>query len=142
MLLRPDERADGVGVLAHRLAEQCGFDILALHGEDAVGWAQVERQPWARIRHVGYVVLGVDEDHQGRGLGASLLDAVVAEAASSGMSRLELTVMADNAPAVKLYLRHGFTIEGVRRNAIVRDGRSIDELYMGRLLKTGTQRER
>src|SRR4051812_40496545 len=71
MLLRPDERGDGVEVVERRLVEQCGYDIVALHDADAVGWAQVERQPWARIRHIGYVVLGVDQDHQRQGLGTS-----------------------------------------------------------------------
>jgi ribosomal-protein-alanine N-acetyltransferase len=52
---------------------------------------------------------------QGRGLGALLLDALVAEAARRGAGSLLLEVRADNAAAVRLYASRGFERIAVRR---------------------------
>jgi RimJ/RimL family protein N-acetyltransferase len=42
--------------------------------------------------------------------------------------------MADNLSALGLYLRSGFQVEGLRREALARDGGVVDEYYMGKLL--------
>jgi [ribosomal protein S18]-alanine N-acetyltransferase len=52
---------------------------------------------------------------QGRGLGARLLVALLAEAERRGQRTVSLEVRADNVPAQRLYERHGFTRTGVRR---------------------------
>jgi [ribosomal protein S18]-alanine N-acetyltransferase len=49
-----------------------------------------------------------------RGLGTSLLRAVVAWAVENGARRLSLEVRASNAPALQLYARFGFLPEGRR----------------------------
>jgi L-phenylalanine/L-methionine N-acetyltransferase len=47
--------------------------------------------------------------------------------------RLELAVYVDNAPAIRLYKRFGFEIEGTRRAAAFRDGAFVDDHVMARL---------
>jgi RimJ/RimL family protein N-acetyltransferase len=42
--------------------------------------------------------------------------------------------MTDNLRALGLCPRSGFQVEGLRREALTRDGAVIDEYYMGRLL--------
>jgi hypothetical protein len=42
--------------------------------------------------------------------------------------------MAASLRALGLYLRGGFQVEGLRRQALGRDGAVVDECYMGRLL--------
>ena len=46
--------------------------------------------------------------------------------------RLELTVFVDNAPAIALYERHGFTTEGTFRAYAFRDGVFVDAYAMAR----------
>ena len=60
--------------------------------------------------------IAVRRDHQGRGLGALLLDELLGEAARRGCNRVALEVRADNAHAQRLYARRGFEAVGVRRN--------------------------
>jgi RimJ/RimL family protein N-acetyltransferase len=43
-------------------------------------------------------------------------------------------VLAHNSTAIKLYQRCGFHIEGRRREALLVNGRFVDELYAGLLL--------
>jgi len=59
--------------------------------------------------------LAVRRSHQGRGLGAALLMALLSEAASRRRDVVALEVRADNEPAQALYRRFGFTPVGRRR---------------------------
>jgi ribosomal protein S18 acetylase RimI-like enzyme len=141
MLLEPGEREQSPARLRDRLLAQGragGFDLVA-EGEDGngdglAGWLSVEVLPFRRARRAGYLVLGVDVAAAGRGLGRSLLAAAEHEAAGRGLRRLELTVMTGNLRALGLYLRCGFQVEGLRRQALVRGTTLIDEYYMGKLL--------
>jgi RimJ/RimL family protein N-acetyltransferase len=99
-----------------------------------VGWLAVEVPQFRRTEHVGYLVLGADADHSGKGTGAALLAAAIAEASGRGLRRLEFTVMTDNFRALQLYLRSGFEVEGLRRQAMLRRGRLVDEYFMASLL--------
>ena len=49
------------------------------------------------------------------------------------ITRLELTVMAHNERAQRLYLSRGFEIEGTKRNSMRVDGAYVDELYMAKV---------
>jgi ribosomal-protein-alanine N-acetyltransferase len=59
--------------------------------------------------------LAVAPSAQGRGLGGTLLEALVERAAKDGATSMLLEVRADNAPAIALYERHGFDRIAVRR---------------------------
>ncbi|MGB8650561.1 MAG: ribosomal protein S18-alanine N-acetyltransferase [Mycobacteriales bacterium] len=59
--------------------------------------------------------MAVATPYQGRGLGATLLQDLLAEAHRRRKSPVLLEVRADNAPAQRLYARYGFTRTGVRR---------------------------
>jgi putative acetyltransferase len=49
------------------------------------------------------------------------------------LSRLELEVYTDNEPAVRLYKKFGFQIEGTGVRADFRDGEFVDIYMMARL---------
>lgn len=59
--------------------------------------------------------LAVARDHQGQGLGARLLDALLAEARRRGVGEVLLEVRAENVAAQALYARAGFERIAVRR---------------------------
>lgn len=64
----------------------------------------------------GYVqTLAVRRSHEGRGIGAGLLMALLTEAAARGRDVISLEVRADNEPAQALYRRFGFAAVGRRR---------------------------
>jgi putative acetyltransferase len=50
-----------------------------------------------------------------------------------GLQRIELTVYADNAPAVHLYQKFGFEIEGTARAYALRHGELVDAHHMAHL---------
>jgi ribosomal-protein-alanine N-acetyltransferase len=59
--------------------------------------------------------IAVDRAHQGRGIGARLLTALLDEAERRGRNVVMLEVRADNEVAQRLYGRFGFEAVGVRK---------------------------
>lgn len=59
--------------------------------------------------------IAVRRDRQGAGVGAALLDDLLAEADRRGIRTVLLEVAVDNEPAQRLYERRGFRTIGVRR---------------------------
>ena len=87
-----------------------------------------------RRRHVGQIGIAVRDDWQGKGIGTALMQAAVDLADKwLNLVRLELDVYSDNEPAIKLYKKFGFVIEGTMSRYSFRDGEYIDTLMMARL---------
>jgi putative acetyltransferase len=87
-----------------------------------------------RRRHSGSLEMAVRDDYQGRGVGAALLTAIVELAENwLGLQRLELVVFTDNNPAIALYKRFNFAVEGTLRQYAYRNGAIADVYTMARL---------
>lgn len=111
------------------------LQLLAFDGERLVGSAGLHSVgPQARRRHAMMLGIGVHPDAHGRGVGSALMDALTRQADDwLGVLRIELTVFADNVPAIRLYERFGFEHEGRLRGFALRDGRYVDAFTMARL---------
>jgi putative acetyltransferase len=87
-----------------------------------------------RRAHVAGIGMGVHDAYQGRGVGTALMVAAIELAERwLGVHRLELEVFTDNEPALRLYRRFGFVVEGTRRRFALRDGEWVDAHAMARL---------
>jgi putative acetyltransferase len=107
--------------------------VVAVLGDMIVGSASLHRLQGRRA-HAAGLGMGVHDDHVGRGVGTALLGALLDVADNSlALGRVELTVYADNRPAIRLYERAGFEREGLHRRFAVRDGALVDALAMARL---------
>jgi GNAT superfamily N-acetyltransferase len=95
------------GMLAR---EERGGILLAVRDGAPIGLA-VMYQTWT-VEHGGVAMwldeLYVEPAHRSGGIGAQMLDAVVAEARRRGARALDLEVTADHARAANLYQRRGF----------------------------------
>lgn len=88
----------------------------------------------ARRRHCATFGISVDCRHRGKGVASALVQEMVTLCDNwLSVDRIELTVFADNANAIRLYSRFGFEKEGLARRFAVRHGKQIDALYMARL---------
>lgn len=98
-----------------------------------VGSITLEREANRRA-HVAGIGMAVHDAFQGQGCGSALLGAVVDHADRwLSVTRLELSVWADNLPAIRLYEKFGFEREGLARGYALRDSKLVDALYMARL---------
>lgn len=87
-----------------------------------------------RRRHAWMLGISVAPEAQGRGVGSALMAAMCDYADRwVGALRLELTVYVDNARALALYRKFGFTIEGTFKGYVLRDGAFVDAHTMARL---------
>jgi L-phenylalanine/L-methionine N-acetyltransferase len=90
-----------------------------------------------RRRHVGEIGIVVHDDWCGRGIGTALLQSAIDLADRwLNLSRLELSVYVDNAPAIALYEKCGFKREGRYEHHAFRDGEYVDTLAMARVLNS------
>ena len=86
------------------------------------------------MRHVGSIGMAVHDDWQGRGVGTALMEAALDLADNwLNLTRVELTVYVDNAPAIALYEKFGFEVEGTHRRFAFSDGEYVDGYSMARL---------
>jgi ribosomal protein S18 acetylase RimI-like enzyme len=74
----------------------------------------------------------VQPEWRGQGLGERLLEANVDWARRNDVRIVRLAVVADNGPAIRCYLKQGFTVYGVEPEALYYEGRYLDELWMAR----------
>lgn len=121
-----------------RLAEspEGMFSLVAcVDNDELVGQLSLGTFPHRpRRRHVGRIGMAVRDDWQGQGVGTALMQAALDLADRwLNLSRIELEVFTDNAPAVRLYEKFGFTIEGTLVDFAFRDGQFVDVYYMARL---------
>ncbi len=120
-----------------RLAEPADgyFGLVACIENELVGQLGLATFPHApRRRHAAQLGMSVRDDWQGKGIGSALMQAAV-ELADQWLNimRLELEVYTDNEPAVRLYKKFGFTVEGTLRCFAYRDGKFVDAYTMARI---------
>jgi [ribosomal protein S18]-alanine N-acetyltransferase len=87
------------------------FYLVARDGDEIVGYAGLsvtDGEAWVQN-------LAVRGDRQREGIGATLFEALLAEADRRGVRAVLLEVAVDNVAAQRLYDRYGFEAVGVRR---------------------------
>jgi putative acetyltransferase len=116
------ERAPGV----HRL-------VAVIDGR-VVGNISLHQSQNLRRRDVASFGMAVHDDFQNRGVGSALMAAMIHLADDwLAVRRIEMEVWTDNAPAIHLYEKFGFVIEGTGRQFALRAGELVDAFYMARV---------
>jgi putative acetyltransferase len=120
-----------------RLAEQHEgyFNLVACVEDEVVGQLGLSTFPGRpRRRHIGQLGMSVRDDWQGKGVGTAMMEAAIDLADNwLNLSRLELHVYTDNVPAIELYGKFDFTIEGTMVKYAFREGSYVDAYMMARL---------
>ncbi|MCD2136752.1 GNAT family N-acetyltransferase [Salinicoccus halitifaciens] len=138
MLYDPGERQTSVedqrkAIAGLKKDDGVYFQVAEVDGNLA-GFMAAFRGKLKRNKHSAYLVLGVDAAYRGRGIALSLFSHIFEWAEDQGITRLELTVIKDNAPAFNLYKKMGFTVEGEKVHSLMIDGRPMNEYYMYKLI--------
>ncbi|HEV2673182.1 MAG TPA: GNAT family N-acetyltransferase [Aliidongia sp.] len=107
--------------------------LVAVADGRVVGLLSLHRGEGRRA-HAGEIALLVHDDFHGRGIGRKLTEACIDLAENwLGLTRIELGVFVDNAPAIALYGKCGFEIEGTERRWALRGGVLVDAHRMARV---------
>ncbi len=103
--------------------------VVAVVGDEVVGYAGLLLPGGSQA---DVLTMAVAEEHWGQGIGAALLDRLLAEAARHGCTEVFLEVRVDNDRAQQLYRSRGFTEIGLRRGYYQPSG--TDALVMRHVL--------
>jgi putative acetyltransferase len=114
-------------------------NVYSLVAEDiesgkVVGNLGLHRTTNPRRSHTAEIGMSVHDDYHGQGIGSKLLVAAIELAEKwLNITRLELTVYTDNTPAIGLYEKYDFEVEGTLRRYALREGKFVDAHTMARL---------
>ena len=108
--------------------------FVAVRGDEVIAWCDVSPMRLVGFTHCGRLGMGVRKDYRRRGIGHRLIDKAIAKAKREGLERIELEVFASNVPAISLYRKVGFGIEGIKKQARKLDGAYDDLVEMALLL--------
>ena len=119
----------------YRALKACGAPhFVALDGEgEVVGWVDVSPQMGEARAHIGTLGIALLPAARRQGLGERLMRAAIDAAWAKGLTRIELSVRADNTRAMALYERCGFEYEGTLRRGFCIAGQNCDVRLMGLL---------
>jgi GNAT superfamily N-acetyltransferase len=106
------------------------FDV----ADSLVGTVRLEAYQRQRERHkIELNAMYVMKDHSGGGIGRRLLEEALSEARKlHGIELMNLSVTADNLPAVRLYSKFGFQTFGRESRAVKTTFAYLDKLHMWR----------
>jgi putative acetyltransferase len=123
------------GLIEQFASSERAIMLVAEDGGEIVGDLTLRAiSPRRALQHVASLGMSVRASHRRRGIGRALLEAGIEWARGIGITRLELYVFADNAPAIALYEALGFQHEGRRKNFVRFADRYVDDLVMARQL--------
>ena len=89
--------------------------------------------PWSG-RNCGFGI-SILEEYCSQGLGMRLMQLLETEARAKNMHRIYGTVRALNRRAIALYLKCGFTIDGLSKETAFINGQWHDEYYISKILE-------
>ncbi len=107
--------------------------ILAEEKGELIGYLITIGGTTQRKKHTAYVVIGVLDQHKGKGIGTALFEKLDEWAIVHDIVRLELTVVTQNEAGVSLYKKMGFEVEGIKRKSFLVKEQYLDEFYMAKI---------
>jgi RimJ/RimL family protein N-acetyltransferase len=138
LFIQPVDPLTGIEALrAHLAAIAANSEEAVLVARDRgelVGLITGTRGSHPARRGAVEIGIGVRASHRNKGIGFALLTALERWARATGCHRLSLRVVTGNAPAIALYRKAGFLIEGMLDATALLEGQAIDELQMGKTL--------
>jgi putative acetyltransferase len=110
--------------------------IVAVHGVRIVGQGSIYKIPHPRRKGVADLGIYIHQDFQNVGLGTAMVSKLLESAKRERLHKLELGVIAENTPAIRLYEKFGFKVEGVLKDWYFGDdGKYHDHVAMGLILE-------
>jgi L-amino acid N-acyltransferase YncA len=109
--------------------------MVAVDEGEVLGWAALNPfNARAAYDHVVEFSIYVAREARGRGVGNTLLTALIERARTIGFHKIVLAGFPFNERGVKLYERHGFRTVGIYHEQGMLDGKWVDVILMEKLL--------
>lgn len=99
-----------------------------------VGGISLQRGPYTRTNHVATLGITILKEYCGLQIGNTLMKETIDWAKNDGIEKIELEVFEDNIPAINLYKKFGFIVEGRKNRTIKINDKYKDMLLMAKFL--------
>lgn len=125
-------RVDPIKRVASNLNAEGSSTLGAFIENELVGMMTLSSEGAIKLRHrVNLLAVYVTPRVRGRKIGMALLQAIIEHAKQlQHVEKINLTVVATNEPAIRLYEQAGFQVFGHETNAMKSGDIYVDELYM------------
>lgn len=112
----------------------CDFGrLVAVQNQSIIGWAALSPVSHRDVyRGVTEVSIYVHPDAGGQGVGHQLMQALISESEANGIWTLHAAVFPENTGSLRLHLKNGFRVIGVRERIAMRNGRWYDNVLLER----------
>lgn len=138
MLLEAGERKITIEDQRQRIKTVLSRDnqtiLVAENDNDLIGYLAAIGGEFKRNRHRAHIVIGILQIFINQKIGTKLFMELEKWTRQHAVHRLELTVMAHNERAIRLYKKMGFEIEGTKKHSLLISGSYVDEYYMAKLI--------
>ncbi len=108
--------------------------LIALDGDEIVANASIECNRIKRYSHRAELSVTVLRDYWRKGIGSTLVNAMIDFARNVGIEVIYLDVRADNERAIALYRKFGFDSIGIFKNYFNINNKFYDAIFMQLLL--------
>lgn len=109
--------------------------LLAILGNEIAGVLSITADQHERVKHIGDVFIVVQKKFWRQGLGQVLLEEGIGWANySQTIKRLQLSVQRRNKPAIRLYKKLGFQLEGIQERGAFVENQFVDVYLMGKMI--------
>lgn len=108
--------------------------LIALEDENIIARAELDGYYPARMHHRAKFSISVRKDHWNQGIGTEMIKRIVEQAKKMNIKVIELEVITDNARAIALYHKTGFTDIGIYKDFFNVNGMFKDAIIMQKIL--------
>lgn len=129
---RMDESSEKLFIAEIRRSQSI-YAISITDGEIS-GTCEISIPQRLRMRHRGELAIAVRKQYWGTGIAQHLYDYAISEAKERGITKVSLSVRADNERAKAFYRRNGFVSEGMDTRLFSIDGEYVDGERFGLIL--------
>jgi RimJ/RimL family protein N-acetyltransferase len=101
-----------------------------------VGMAYLVGGKFENDRHVAFLGITILKGFRRMGIGTAAMKRLVEWAKSQGeLEKISLKVFSTNSPAINLYRKFRFEVEGISKRQCKIEGRYVDEITMAKFLR-------
>jgi RimJ/RimL family protein N-acetyltransferase len=117
------------------LENEGSFVLLCFDGEEIIGSIDLIRKSRIEEQHVALIGMCVLNHYRRKGIGTRLLEKLEEVCREEKKIRkIEFDVFSNNEIAMSLYKKLNYEIEGIRKKSIVKNGKEIDIINMGKYI--------
>lgn len=110
------------------------YVVAEVEGE-VVANSEISRGMSEYEKHTGNIGIAIKDGYRDLGIGTEMMNVLIEQSKTLGISVLILTAFASNERAIHVYKKVGFTVAGSIPKRFFKAGKYIDELVMTRIVR-------